>query len=277
MADHFARQGIATLRYDDRGIGRSKGDFGTATSFDFANDAEGALEHLRTLPEFDGIPVGLCGHSEGGLIAPIVAARNEHVDFIVMMAGTGVNCKEILYSQARLILEAEGTPEAEIQKQAKFQRALLSTVVEHLDAPQEELEAKVTQVLEKVLAEEEVEGDDFAEKVQAGLEKVSTPWFRTFLTLEPRESLTKLLCPVLVINGEKDLQVDPKLNLPAIRTALQEAGNSKFEIVEYPGLNHLFQACKTGSVSEYEEIEETFNAQPLGKMTEWILALKTGD
>ncbi len=168
-------------------------------------------------------------------------------------------------------------PEAEIQNQAKFQRALLATVVKHLDAPKDKLEAYVTQALEKVLAEEEVEGDDFAEKVQAGLEAVSTPWFRTFLTLEPRESLIKLQCPVLVINGEKDLQVDPKLNLPAIRAALQESRIGRFEIVEFPGLNHLFQSCKTGSVSEYEDIEETFNAQPLGKMTEWILSLKAGD
>ena len=276
IADYFARRGIATLRYDDRGVGRSEGDFTTATSFDFADDAEGALEHLRSLPGFEKVPVGLCGHSEGGLIAPIVAARNEHAAFIVMMAGTGVNGEEILYNQSRLLLEAAGIDEKQIESQAKFQRALLSTVVKHIDASPDDLESKVTETLKSVFSAVELAENGFAKNVKAGVAQVASPWFRTFLTLEPRDALSKVKCPALVINGEKDLQVDPRLNLPAIRAALQKAGNKQFEIVEYPGLNHLFQTCKTGSVSEYQDIEETFNEKPLAKMTEWIIGLESG-
>lgn len=273
IADHFARHGIATLRFDDRGTAKSKGDFATATSFDFADDSEGALQFLRSLPELEGVPLGLCGHSEGGLIAPIVAARNENVAFIVMMAGPGVNGEEILYNQARLIMEAEGASEEDIMKNAKFQRILLSMVVENIDSSNEDLETKATEALKAAMSKEELAEEDIEMKIKAGIAAVSNPWMRTFLTYEPADSLTKVQCPVLVINGGKDLQVDPKLNLPAIRKALEAAGNKRFEIVEYPELNHLFQACKTGSVSEYQDIEETYNKRPLSKMTEWILGL----
>lgn len=273
IADHFARNGIATLRFDDRGTAQSDGDFATATSFNFADDAEGALTYLRDVPELKGIPVGLCGHSEGGLIAPIVAARNDHADFIVLMAGPGVNGEEILYNQAGLIMAAEGASESDIKENTVFQRVLFTTITQHPDAFHEELEAKVGEALKESFSEEALAKDDLGEKIKAGVAQIASPWMRTFLVHEPSEPLSKVQCPVLVVIGEKDLQVDPKLNLPAIRKALKSGGNEHFEIVEYPNLNHLFQSCKTGSVSEYQGIEETFNAKPLAKMTEWILGL----
>jgi pimeloyl-ACP methyl ester carboxylesterase len=277
IADHFARHGIATLRFDDRGIGKSKGDFATATSFDFADDAEGALLRLRSMPELKDVPVGLCGHSEGGLVAPIVAARNEKVSFVVMLAGIGVNGEAILYNQLRLILKAEGSPEEEIEQAAKFQRILLKAVIKHGGLSAEEIEDKIHEELKMVLTKEELAKPELPAEVKSGVSKVATPWFRTFLTLEPKIALGKTRCPVLALNGEKDTQVDPILNFPAIRAALDKAGNDQYEIVEYPGLNHLFQSCKTGAVSEYQQIEETFNLKPLEKMTSWILELKLED
>lgn len=271
IADHFSRHGIAVLRYDDRGFGKSSGNFADATSFDFADDAEGGLEYLRALPELKDVPVGLCGHSEGGLIGPILGVRNDAVAFVVMMAGTGVNGEQILYKQLRLIMEAENTEAEEVERAAWFQRNLLSTIVANTDASREELREKVIAAAKEKLAAENREIEDLESKVDAGLVRAASPWFRTFLTYDPQDSLQQLQCPVLVINGEKDLQVDPDQNLPAIRAALEKAGNKRFEIIEYPGLNHLFQQCKTGSMSEYQSTEETFNEKPLTKMTEWIL------
>ncbi len=274
IADHFARHGIATLRYDDRGVGKSTGDHAKATTVDFADDAEGAFMFLSSQKELSGVPVGLAGHSEGGIIAPIVAARNENVAFVVLMAGTGVNGEEVLYSQLRLIMEAEGAEPAAIEKQIKLQRVLLSTVVDHSKASQEELGTQLAEVVERWFADEDLKEDELEQTTRSGLDSLTSPWLRTFLTLEPRDALSKTRCPVLALGGERDLQVDPKLNLPAIRRALEEADNSHFEIVEMPGLNHLFQACTTGSVSEYANLEETFNVAALEKITEWILSVK---
>ena len=273
IADHFSRHGIAVLRYDDRGFGKSSGNFDSATTFDFADDAEGAHSYLRSLPELQGVPVGLCGHSEGGLIGPVVGVRNEAVAFVVMMAGPGVNGEQILYKQLRLIMDAEKTAAEEVESAARFQRILLSTIVANIGDSKQELREKVIAAAKEKLAEENRQVEDLEKKVDAGLVRAASPWFRAFLTYEPKESLEKLTCPVLAINGEKDLQVDPDQNLPAIRAALEQAGNKQFEIIEYPSLNHLFQQCETGAMSEYQASEETFNEEPLRKMTEWIRAV----
>lgn len=270
IADHFARHGIATLRYDDRGTAASTGDFASATSFDFADDAEAAMNFLRSQSRLAELPIGLCGHSEGGLIAPMIAARNEQTDFIILMAGPGVNGRRIVQSQTRLIAEAEGQSEEDILRDERVQQALLAAVVDRSDVPDPELAKIIREELKDI---PEVDQDMLDEQIRAGVEQLTRPWMKAFLRYEPAETLAKVSCPVLVIIGEKDLQVDPKLNLPPIREALRRGGNQAVEIIEYPGLNHLFQTCRTGSVSEYQGIEETFNEEPLRKMSSWISRL----
>jgi len=259
LADYLTRHGIAVLRADDRGVGKSTGNFATATTADFATDAEAGVAFLKTRPEINPHKIGLIGHSEGGVIAPMVAARNADVAFIVMMAGTGVRGDEIIAEQTRLITEAGGATHEAAEKAAAQQRELLALVRHEKDSAA--LEGKLREKLADELPEAQV---------GTALRQLSSPWLRYFIDYDPAPVLRKVKCPVLAINGEKDLQVSPQQNLPAIRKALEEAGNKHFEVVELPGLNHLFQAAKTGSPNEYGQIEETISPLALEKIAGWV-------
>jgi uncharacterized protein len=260
LSDYLTRHGIAVLRADDRGTGKSTGIFSTATTADFATDTEAGIAYLKTRAEVDPHRIGLIGHSEGGVIAPMVAARNSDVAFIVMMAGTGVPGDEILVAQGEAIQIASGKSSEEAAKDATKEREILTLIETEKD------ETKLEQELK-----EKMKGDVPDAMIGAQIKQVTTPWFRYFLTLDPAVALRKVSCPVLAINGEKDTQVPPKQNLPAIRKALEQGGNKHFEVDELPGLNHLFQTAKTGAPSEYAEIEETMSPVALEKMSTWIL------
>ena len=260
LSDYLTRHGIAVLRADKRGVGKSGGNFATGTTADFATDAEAGVAYLRKRPEVNSHKIGLIGHSEGGIIAPMVAARNPDIAFIVMMAGSGVPGDEILVAQSRLIAEAAGQSLAEAEKNANQEREVLALVKNEKDS------AALESDLRKKLAGKGPDG-----QVDAQIRALISPWFRYFLAYDPAGALRKVRCPVLALNGEKDLQVPPKLNLPAIRQALEEGGNKHFETDELPGLNHLFQTARTGAPSEYAEIEETMSPVALEKMAGWIL------
>jgi fermentation-respiration switch protein FrsA (DUF1100 family) len=260
LSDYLTRHGIAVLRADDRGTAKSTGDFATATTADFATDAEAGVAYLKTRPEIDHHKIGLIGHSEGGVIAPMIAARNKDVAFIVMMAGTGVPGDQVLPAQGEAIEVAGGKSAEEAAKNAAKEKEMLTLVETEKDQA----------VLEKEL-KEKMAGD--APEAQIGLQisQITSPWFRYFLTYDPATTLRKVTCPVLAINGSLDKQVLPTQNLPPIRKALQEGGNKNFEVDELPGLNHLFQTAKTGSIAEYSQIEETMSPVALEKMSTWIL------
>ena len=253
LSDYLTRKGIAVLRADDRGVAKSEGTFATATTADFATDAEAGLAYLKTRPEVDHHKMGLIGHSEGGTIAPMVAARNKDVAFIVMLAGTTVPGYEIIVAQTAALVKASGAPPEKVEAAAKQERALLELVMHEKD----------NTVLRAKLKEQ------FAVP-EGQLRALTSPWYRYFLEYDPGPALRKVQCPVLALNGEKDVQVPPELNLPALRKALTEGGNKHFEAVEMPGMNHLFQVAKTGLPSEYETIEETMSPAVLEKVATWI-------
>jgi hypothetical protein len=260
LADFLARKGIAVLRADKRGVGKSGGDLATATTADFAADAGSGVAYLKTRAEVDPRKIGLVGHSEGGAIAPMVAARNRDVSFIVMMAGSGVPGDEILVAQTLLLSEASGKSHAEARAKADKEREILALVKQEKDNAV--LEKKVRELLA---------GDVPEPQLGAQLTMMRTPWFRYFIEYNPATELRRVACPVLAIIGEKDLQVPPKQNLPAIREALEAGGNKSFEVDELPGLNHLFQTAHSGAPSEYAEIEETMSPVALEKVASWIL------
>ncbi len=262
LSDWLTRNAIEVLRVDDRGVGKSTGVFGTATTADFATDVEAGVAFLKTRPEVNPKKIGLIGHSEGGVIAPMVAARNPDVGFIVMLAGSGVPGDQILVEQRTLIAEAGGMSKEEAEKDAVEERAVLALVVKEKDSP--ELEKDLRQKLAEYVKDPEL---------GAQVQVLTSPWFRYFLAYDPGPVLGRVKCPVLALNGEKDLQVPPKQNLAAIRKALEDGGNKNFEVVELPGLNHLFQTAKTGSPAEYGAIEETMSPVALEKMSGWILQL----
>jgi uncharacterized protein len=273
LSDYLTRNGIAVLRYDDRGAGESTGDFKSATSIDFADDALAAVEFLKKRKDINKI--GIAGHSEGGLIAPLAAMQSDAVDFIVMIAGPGVRGDSILMLQSELILRANGSDEESIKKEMELNRSVFNVL----------LSDSSNEVVEKNLKAELNEGYNYLsdeEKKQAGdkgtffanqMKVMMSPWFRFFVKYNPYPVLEKVKCPVLAINGEKDMQVPPKENLSAIESALKEGGNKNYKIVEMPGLNHLFQTSKTGSPMEYSKIEETFSPDAMKVIKDWILSL----
>lgn len=260
LSDYLTRHGIAVLRADDRGTGKSTGDFATATTADFATDTEAGVAYLKTQPEIDAHKIGLIGHSEGGIIAPMIAARNPDVAFIVMMAGSGVPGDQILVAQVQAIAESSGKTHEEAVKAAARQREILALIKVEKDPDK----------LEKELREK-LATDGLEAQLGVEIKALTSPWFRYFMSYDPAIALRKVTCPVLAINGEKDMQVPPRQNLPPIRKALEQAGNKHFEVDELPGLNHLFQTAKTGSPNEYAQIEETMSPLALDKMAAWIL------
>ncbi len=280
LADHLTRQGIAVLRYDDRGVGESTGDFGSATSADFADDAEAGVTFLASRPNVDTERIGVVGHSEGGLIAPLVANGSDDVAFIALLAGPGITGEEILYLQAELIATAGGTPRrlVDLNRTAQSELfAIMKTTEDDAEAREE-----MTRVFQRFFAE--ATDDELAalgvvgdrdEYAQNQITQLLTPWFRFFITYDPVPTLQAVDVPVLAINGEKDLQVPPRENLVAIEDALAEGGNQRVTVVELPGLNHLFQTSRTGAPTEYMSIEETMSPAALELISSWILETGT--
>jgi fermentation-respiration switch protein FrsA (DUF1100 family) len=260
LSDYLTRHGIAVLRADDRGVGKSTGVFAKATTADFSTDTEAGIAYLKTRSEIDPHKIGLIGHSEGAVIAPMIAARNKDVAFIVMMAGTGVPGDQVLPAQLEAIDVSSGKNPEEAAKSAAKEKEMLTLI---------EME-KDDAVLQKEL-QEKMAGDVPEAQIGLQISQLTTPWFRYFLTYDPATALRKVACPVLALNGSLDKQVLPSQNLPAIRKALEEAHNQHAEIDELPGLNHLFQPAKTGSPAEYAQIEETISPVALDKMSTWIL------
>ncbi|MDM7920079.1 MAG: alpha/beta fold hydrolase [Methanosarcina sp.] len=276
LSDYLTRRGIAVLRVDDRGAGGSTGNFSQATTEDFAGDVLAGIEYLKSREEIDPARIGLIGHSEGGLIAPIVAAESHDVAFIVMMAGPGITGEEILYLQSDLISRAEGVDNETIAQNTALMKSIYSVVKE------EENDTLAAEKLRKLMmdevenmSEEEKKSSGFSEEaldaqVNAQVQALISPWMRFFLTYDPTPTLMKVKCPVLAINGEKDLQVPPEENLKAIEEALKAGGNKDYTVKELPGLNHLFQTAETGSPSEYAKINETISPAALELIGDWV-------
>jgi hypothetical protein len=270
LADHLTRRGIAVLRVDDRGVGGSTGSVQRSTSGDFAADALAGVAFLKSRSEIDAARIGLVGHSEGGIVASIAASQSKDVAYIVLLAGTGVTGEEILYVQAEMLARASGVADAGLAANRARQSKLFAILRAEQDNA--EAEKKLRAVIEEsaalVSGEERKKAFDPA---MAQVRTMLTPWFRSFLTLDPSAYLRKVTCPVLALNGEIDLQVSSKQNLPAIARALEEGGNRAYTIRKFAGLNHLFQTAKTGAVSEYAQIEETMAPLVLETISQWIL------
>ncbi len=274
LADYLTMHGIAVLRYDDRGVGKSGGKFSTATTKDFVNDALAAVEFLENRKDIRKDETGIIGHSEGGLIGPLAAVKSSDVNFIVMMAGPGVKGRDVLVEQSRLIENAMGMSEDKIETSGELARKFYDVVETQKDS------AVAAEMIKKIFrayyasldSTEKAEfGDDPESIFDRQARTLLAPWFKFFLTYDPKETLEKVKVPVLAVIGENDLQVAPKQNLPAIEEALKEGGNKDYKVMEIPKLNHLFQTSETGTPSEYSKIEETISPKALELITNWIL------
>lgn len=275
LADYLSRRGIAVLRYDDRGTAKSTGSHGDATTEDFARDASAAVEFLKTHARINSDEIGLAGHSEGGLIAPIVCGLRDDVAFVVLMAATGVDGLTIIESQTDAMVRASKTkPEeqAEVEASLALNRYLVREIVnETLDMDAPELEKLINELIDLQPDEDRERAEKITrEGVEGAKKRLAGKWMGFFINYDPRPALQAMTCPVLAIIGSKDLQVLPKLNMPEIEKALQKGGNKDVKLVTIDGLNHLFQKCETGSMNEYISIQETWNPEALQHIGDWI-------
>lgn len=272
LADYFTRKGYAVLRFDDRGTGKSSGDFSLATTADFASDVESAVKFMQHHFVVNPTKIGLMGHSEGGVIAPMVAANpSNSIAFIVLLAGTGIKGDSLLLLQQALIAKAEGMNPTFLKENQQLNRDLFQLV--NLHADEKALNNAVDTYFEQhpinadLLAEMGQASDEFQQTLRAQL---LNPWMRYFLRLDPQIALKKVTCPVLAINGSKDLQVPAEQNIPTIKAAIESNGNKQVTIEILADLNHLFQTCTTGSLNEYATIEETFSLIALKVIEKWL-------
>ena len=275
IADYLARRGIASLRVDDRGVAKSTGDFRAATTADFATDTRAGVAYLLTRRDVvDTKHIGLIGHSEGGVIAPMVAADTPAVSFIVLLAGSTVPGDAILAEQRRLIERAAGATDAQIAQGETIVAPLTAIAKTTPDAAarKAKLAAERAAIVKSFPPNQRAAAGAEAAQV---IQSLDSPWMRYFLQYDPRPVLEKVKCPVLAINGANDLQVPPQQNLPVIATALKAAGNTDVTTRELPGLNHLFQHSKTGAPSDYADISETFAPEALAVVGDWIAAHTT--
>lgn len=272
LSDHLTRNGIAVLRFDDRGTAKSEGNFSIATSEDFTRDVQAAIEYLKTRNEINHQQIGLIGHSEGGIIAPMVAVKSPDVAFVVLLAGTGIPGDELLLLQQQLIGRAYGLSDEELNQAAVINKEAFR-IMKGSDQP-DELSKLLTDFLKENLKSipdsQKPQGMSEDELVSMQVQQLVNPWMRFFMAHNPAPVLENVTCPVLALNGEKDLQVPPKENLSAIEKSILKGGNNRITVKELPGLNHLFQECETGSPAVYAEIEQTISPKALNEISSWI-------
>ena len=262
LADALNRKGFAVLRYDKRGVGGSSGDYDAATTADFASDAEAAVAWLKTQAEIDRARIGVLGHSEGGIIAPAVAATDKSVAFVVMIAGPSIRGDRLFVLQSAMTAKVYGAPDDYIARRKVFDQQLYSAI---LSSPSESAALdRAKALVAQGVADKLVDANE-AESLPTD---ATRPWERYFLAYDPAPTLARLTVPVLVLNGSLDVQVPAKENLAAAREALRN--NLNAAVIELPGMNHLLEDAKTGAPSEYNDIEETMSPAALKLITDWL-------
>jgi uncharacterized protein len=273
LADHLTRRGIAVLRADDRGWGGPPEAFMRATGADFADDALAGVEFLKARKEIDPKRVGLVGHSEGGMIAPLVAVKSPDVAFLVLLAAPGLPGDRLLVLQTERLLRAAGAGDEAVARHLAIQQAVLAALREEkTDADFERrARAEVSRLLGQMTEEQRL-ATGLSEAALGGqLRMMLTPWYRSIVAYDPGTTLMRVGVPVLALGGGLDLQVPSRENLSAIEGALKAGGNRNYKTVELPRLNHLFQTAATGSPVEYGQIEETMSPEALKTISDWIL------
>lgn len=259
ISNYLTKQGIAVLRYDKRGVGESTGNYDSANSFDFANDVTSAIGYLLTREEIKRNEIGLIGHSEGGLIAPIVASQSSNVAFIISLAGPSLSGDKILLSQQKAIATAKGTNKSDIEKNQKLNQGAFEIVQFYKD--NDTLNKKMTEYIEEISLNDpdKPENMSYEKYVEAQVNGILRPWMINFLRYNPKKYIKQVQVPVLALNGSKDLQVLASENLSEWKRILESSGNKNVTIKELENLNHLFQTCETGLPDEYEKLNESFS------------------
>ncbi len=277
IADHLTRAGYIVLRYDDRGFGESTGEL-DSTLQENASDAASAIAYLKTRPEVNPDQIGVLGHSEGGTIAALLGATNPDVAFIISMAGTAVDGKDVLYIQNERLLAAEGATPEQVAAQLAFLDAFFPALESNDSAAIRKAIEDQIRNQAALLTEEELAAFGDIEihitiQVEATAQQYDNRWFRSFVEYDPSLDWAQVTQPVLAIFGDLDVQVDAEQNATALEAALQSAENPHYEIIRLPDANHLFQSAVSGGLSEYSTLEQTFTPEFLPTITAWLDAL----
>ena len=280
IADYLTKKGFVVLRVDDRGAGKSTGDFSQSTTADFALDVEEHIHYAKTLSMVDPNKIGLLGHSEGGLIAPMVAAGNKSVAFVILMAGPGVPITALMASQNEMVLKSAGIEKAAIDAYLPLYKDIMQACIIANDKPAaiakaneltkvwfDKTDKNFVKATTNILSEADIQ--KFA---TAMAETLSTKWWKYFAAYDPQPALQKLKCPVLAINGSADIQVPAIPNLRGIETKLKKGGNKHVTVKQFEGLNHLFQKCTKCTVAEYGELATTIEPEVLETIGDWLVA-----
>lgn len=260
IADRLAQKGIAVLRCDDRGAGKSTGDASTITLNGMANDVRAQLTFLRKRKDIDRKHIGLIGHSEGGIIGPLVASEDKKIAFVVMLGGPTIDFFDLLLAQDSLSLKADGKSRKEIDKLVKTNSALFTIMKTANDSVS--TQERIVEYLESTKASDA--------EMEMAIRQLCSPLMTSYVGYDPAASLRKMKCPVLALYGEKDVQVPPEINTPVLETIFKESGRSTSEVKVLSGLNHLFQPCKKGAVSEYVDIPITMDPSALVAIETWL-------
>jgi pimeloyl-ACP methyl ester carboxylesterase len=263
ISDYLTRQGIAVLRFDDRGVGASSGDRSQATIEDYALDVLSGMKFLKDYKDIDRQRIGLVGHSEGGTIAALAAARSSDVAFIVMMGSPGLSGEEYNYQFEESMGRILGLSDEEIAAKHTFQKRVISVILSEKD--RDVAEKKLYAIYEEL-------GPQIPDNQKIiAMKRFLSPWFYFNISHDPSATLRTVKCPVLAVFAEKDMHVPPERNAQAIRNALETSGNLDYKVEELAGLNHFFQTTETGSPLEYKIIEETISPVALEVVGNWIL------
>ncbi len=270
LADHLTKKGIAVLRYDDRGFGKSTGNHSEATTHDFAKDVLSAITYLKSRTDIDIKNIGLIGHSEGGIIAPLVVNQSKGISFMISLAGTGISGIELSVIQSKT-LRAFPVPDEEAYERTIRKAIEIASSNKDIAIIKKELRTHYNTTTVPIIKNLGVPDTQINQIINGIIDTRTSIWARNFYSYNPADEYEKISCPVLSLNGSKDVQVEAKINQDGIRNALIKAGNQDFKILELPNLNHFFQECETGAISEYATIKQTFSPIALREISSWIL------
>jgi pimeloyl-ACP methyl ester carboxylesterase len=278
IADYLTRRGYLVLRVDDRGVGKTTGFSKEATTKDFADDAMVSFEYLKSLPGVNKKKLGLLGHSEGGMIAQLVAAQRSDVAFVIKLAAPGQPVMDLMAGQNRAVLLASGMQAEAVNKYIELYRPLSAAIVNAPSDTAAMLEARrlidnwmQTTTPANILATTGIRDEATKQAfIDQFIRQLRQPWFRYFMQYDPDPFIRKTGAKVLALNGDRDIQVVSSDNLPALKASLQRSRSPKFDIVELKGLNHLFQRCSRCTVDEYMQLEETFAPEALETISAWL-------
>lgn len=278
LADYLSRNDIAVLRYDDRGVAQSEGIFEGSSSYDFAYDASAAIAFLATHPNLKHVELGIIGHSEGGLIAPITASLNKDVDFVVLLAGPSRTGRFVSENQMINILLSNGVSQETAMAGSNITKALNDTVLNHLNLPKGELAEKLKETYStrwqalSDTAKSQLKRLGGGSLPEHRIKMLTGNWYRNFIKHNPVDYLKALEIPVFALFGDKDVQVSAKDHSPLMKKSIAHIDQAKVTVL--PNHNHLFQEAETGAMSEYQHIEETLSTLTLSSIVRWITGVK---